>query len=262
MNRFTAILLTLNEEPNLPRALGSLEGIADEVVLVDSGSTDRTREIAAQRGARVIVRKWTDYSSQRNFAAAQASHDWIFTIDADEELSGELRKSLADWKQSEAQHAGYQVARLANYLGRWIHHSGWYPNWNVRLYHRDRGHYEGTVHERMLMDGPVGSLDGDLLHYAYRTAKDHEEKIETYTSLAAEQLFNAGKRQWRAAMIFAPPWALLRSYVFEQGFRDGTQGWKIARLSARYVYRKFKKLGVLVRGDTLGYGSKVTRGPK
>jgi hypothetical protein len=251
MNRFTAILLTLNEEPNLPRALGSLEGIADEVVLVDSGSTDRTLEIAAQRGARVIVRKWTDYSSQRNFAAAQASHDWILTIDADEELSGELRKSLADWKQSEARYAGYQVARLANYLGRWIHYSGWYPDLNVRLYHRERARYKGAVHERMMVDGPLGLLEGDLLHYAYPAAEEHAAKVEAYSSLAAAQLFEGGRRQWRVAMIFAAPWALLRAYVFQQGFRDGAQGWTIARMAARYVYLKYRKLGVLVRGGTL-----------
>jgi glycosyltransferase involved in cell wall biosynthesis len=262
MNRFTATLITLNEEQNLPRVLASLKNVADEIVVVDAGSTDRTRELAEKSGARVFVHEWSDYSSQRNFAAAQATHDWIFTIDADEELSGELRKSLAGWKQSEANKAGYQVSRLAKYLGRWIHHSGWYPDFNVRLYRRDRARYEGAIHERMVVDGPVGRLDGDLLHYAYRTVEDHEEKIERYTTLAAQEFFDKGKRRWRAAMIFAPPWALLRSYILKQGFRDGAQGWRIARTSARYVYRKFEKLGVLVRGGTLGSHSRVASGPK
>jgi glycosyltransferase involved in cell wall biosynthesis len=251
MNRFTATLITLNEEQNLPRVLASLKNIADEIVVLDAGSTDRTRELAEKSGARVFVREWTDYSNQRNFAAAQASHDWIFTIDADEELSEELRKSLAAWKQSEAKNAGYQVSRLANYLGRWIHHSGWYPDLNVRLYRRDRARYEGAIHERMVVDGSVGRLEGDLLHYAYRTAEEHAAKVEAYSSLAAEQFFNRGRRRWRAAMIVAPPWALVRAYVFQQGFRDGGHGWKIAKSSARYVKMKYRKLGVLVSGGTL-----------
>jgi len=251
MNRFTANLITLNEERNLPRVLASLAGVADEIVVVDSGSTDRTREIAQAQSARVFVRPWTNYSDQRNFGAAQASCDWVLIIDADEELSPELRASLAAWKQQEAGAIAYSVARRANYLGRWIRHSGWYPDRNIRLYRRDRARYAGAVHERMLVDGPVDALDGDLLHYAYRTSAEHAEKVDNYSGLAAKQLFAAGRRQWRLALLFAPPWAFLRAYIFQQGFRDGPHGFRIARMAARYVFLKYRKLGLLARGGSL-----------
>ncbi len=251
MNCLTATLITLNEEQNLPRALASLRDLVDEIVVVDSGSGDRTREIAAAAGARVFLRGWTDYSDQRNFAAAQAAQDWILSIDADEELSAELRKSLADWKQSEPRAVAYEVARLASYRGQWMRHSGWYPDRKVRLYRRDLAQFTGTVHESLRIEGPVGWLEGDLLHYAYRTTAEHAAKVEKYTDLAAWQLFAAGRRNWRAAMILAPPWAFLHAYILQQGFRDGADGWQIARMSARYVYLKYRKLGVLVRGGKL-----------
>jgi len=138
MNRLTAILITLNEERNLPRALDSLAGLPDEILVVDAGSTDRTREIARQRGARVIEHVWKDYSDQRTFAASQAAHDWILAIDADEEMSPELRASLLTWKQQPASQAAYEFPRPARYLGKWIRHSGWYPDHKTRLYDRRR----------------------------------------------------------------------------------------------------------------------------
>lgn len=260
MNRLTASLITLNEEENLPRALASLRNIADEIVIVDAGSTDRTREIAAQAGARVFEREWSDYSEQRNFAAAQATHDWILSLDADEELSAELRASLAAWKDQEPQAAAYSVARRANYMGRWIRYSGWYPDRKVRLYRRDLAQFTGMVHESLQVEGTIGSLAGNLLHYAYRTAEEHTRKVEEYTDLAAWQLYRKGRRSWRLAMVFAPPWALVRTFLLKQGFRDGAAGWRIARMAARYVYWKYRKLGVLVRGGSLNAGDDTPEG--
>jgi glycosyltransferase involved in cell wall biosynthesis len=254
MNALTAILITFNEEENLPRALASLEGIADEVVLVDSGSSDRTRKIAAEAGARVFNRAWTDYSDQKNFAAANAVNDWVLSIDADEELSAELRASLREWKVNEPRAAAYSMARRANYLGQWIRFSGWYPDRKIRLYLRDLAHFSGTVHESLQVTGPISELAGDLLHYAYRTADEHERKVQHYTDLAAWQLYRTGRRSWRRAMIFVPPWTLLQTYVLRQGFRDGAHGWTIARMSARYAFLKYRKLGLLARGRTLDQG--------
>jgi hypothetical protein len=170
------------------------------------------------------------------------------SIDADEELSAELRASVARWKEGEPKAAAYSMARRANYLGEWIRYSGWYPDRKVRLYRRDVAHFSGTLHESLEVTGVVGELDGDLLHYAYRTAEEHEHKVQHYTKLAAWQLFRAGRRSWRGMMIFAPPWTLVRTYFLQQGFRDGTRGWKIACMSARYTFLKYKKLGLLVRG--------------
>ncbi len=246
MNRLTATLITFNEEQNLPRALASLADLADEIVVVDSGSTDRTCEMARQHGARVLHRAFADYADQKNFAAAQSSNDWILSLDADEELSPELRKSLWAWKQQAPATVAYEFARRASYLGGWIRHSGWYPDRKVRLYRRDRAHFVGRVHESLAVDGPVGRLDGELYHYTARTFSEHVAKVDAYTTLAAEQLFAAGRRRWRLAMLLAPPWTLLHTLILQGGFLDGYRGWLIARMAARYVFLKYRKLGRLI----------------
>jgi len=251
MNRLTATLITLNEERNLPRALASVADLPEEIVVVDCGSTDRTCEIARQHGARVIQRAWTNYSDQKNIAAAEASHEWILGLDADEELSPELRKSLRMWKESPPTAAAYEFARKANYLGGWIHHSGWYPDRKVRLYRRDLARFVGVLHESVEVDGPVGRLEGDLYHYTVRSVDEHISKMNTYTTLAAEQLHAAGRRNWLLMMLLAPPWTLLQTFVLKAGFLDGYLGWLIARMAARYVFLKYRKLGLLVRGGSL-----------
>ncbi|MFQ5818365.1 MAG: glycosyltransferase family 2 protein, partial [Terriglobia bacterium] len=251
MNRLTVTLITCDEERNLPRALGSLAGLADEIVVVDSGSTDRTCEIARQHGARVVERAWTDFSDQKNFAASQATHDWIFSLDADEELSSGLHAELRHWKEEPAAAAAYAMPRKARYLGRWIHHSGWYPDPKRRLYHRERARFVSPLHESLQVDGPVGRFQGDLYHHTFATVSDHVARVNTYTSLAAEHLFAAGRRRWLLPLLVSPPWMLLRTYFLKQGFRDGYPGWLIANLTALASFLKFAKLGILVHGGSL-----------
>ncbi len=245
MNRLTVTIITLNEERNLPRALASVAGVADEIVVVDSGSRDRTLEVARQHGARVFERAWTDYSDQKNFAAAQAAHDWILSLDADEELSPALREEITRWKQSTPEADAYEMPRMAKYLGRWIEHSGWYPDRKRRLYRRDRARLAGALHESLVVDGPVGRLRGDLLHYTFDSLEQHEAQVERYTQLAARLLYAGGRRSWLLPWLFAPAWAFLRTYIFQQGFRDGRHGWLIAQMAARYVWLKYTKLRVL-----------------
>jgi glycosyltransferase involved in cell wall biosynthesis len=247
MNRLSVTIVTLNEERDLPRALASVAGLADEVVVVDSGSTDRTLEVARRHGARVLTRPWTDYSDQKNFAAAQGSHEWILSLDADEALSPELRAELARWKESPAEAAAYEMPRRAHYLGRWIRHSGWYPDLKRRLYRRDRARFVGTLHESLEVDGRVERLQGELHHYSCSSLAEHRARVDVYTTLAAQQLFAAGRRRWLGPLLVAPPWAFLRTYFFQQGFRDGYQGWLIARMAARYVALKYLKLRTLVK---------------
>lgn len=251
MNRFTATLITHNEERNLPRPLASLAGIADEILVVDSGSTDRTREIAYQHGARVLERAWTDFSDQKNFAAAQARHDWILSLDADEELSPALQEELRRWKEQPPAAVAYVMPRRACYLGRWIGHSGWYPDPKRRLYRRDRARFAGRLHESLEVDGPVGGFQGDLHHYTFETVSDHLEQINAYTSLAATELFSTGRRRWLLPLLLAPVWTFVRTFFLQQGFRDGYPGWLIARMAAYYVFLKYLKLAVLVRGGSL-----------
>jgi hypothetical protein len=249
MIRLSACLITLNEEQNLPRALASLAGITDEIVVVDCGSQDRTQEIARERGAKVITRAWTNFAEQKNAAAAAASHDWILSLDADEELSTELRKALLDWKEKEPGHAVYEFARRAWYAGGWINHSGWYPDRQRRLYRRDAARFAGIVHESLRFEGKPGHLGGDLLHYTIGSLSEHQEKVERYTTLAAQQMYAAGKHSWRAAMWLATPWNWLNCYVLHLGFLDGSRGWMISRMASRSTWLKFKKLGRLVEAE-------------
>src|SRR5215471_3295298 len=252
MNRLSVCLITLNEERNLPRAVRSVQGIADEVVVVDCGSQDRTQEIARAYGAKVVTRRWSNFAEQKNFAAAAASNDWILSLDADEELNTDLRESLLEWKQREPEFVVYEMARRARYLGAWIKHCGWYPDRRRRLYRRDAAKFYGIVHESLLFKGQPGRLRGDLLHYTMTSFAEHEDKVERYTTLAARQMYEAGKRSWRAAMWLATPWTCFSTLVLRGGFLDGHRGWLISRMAARSVWLKFKKLGKLVAAGQRG----------
>ncbi len=254
MIRLSVCTITLNEEKDLPRALDSVRGVADEIVVVDCGSKDRTQEIARQHGAAVFERAWTSYEEQWNFGASCAANEWIFVLAADEELSPELRAALLKWKQQEPQFRVYEMARRAWYLGAWIKHCGWYPDYQRRLYLRDSARFAGIVHEVLQFEGLPGRLRGDLLHYTMNSFAEHEDKVERYTTLAARQMYESGKHSWRAAMWLATPWTCLSTFVLRGGFLDGYRGWLISRMAARSVWLKFKKLGKLAaerRGNAL-----------
>jgi glycosyltransferase involved in cell wall biosynthesis len=246
MNGLTACLITLNEEQHLSRALASLAGIADEIVVVDAGSVDRTEQIARQHDAKWVTRPWTNFAEQKNIAAAAASHNWILSLDADEELSSALQTSLLEWKKREPKLPVYEMARRAWYRGGWVQHSGWYPDFQRRLYRRDRARFSGIVHESLRFEGQAGRLRGDLLHYPVGSFAEHQEKVDRYTTLAAQQMYAEGKRSWRAAMWFATPWSWFQNFFLRGGFLDGYRGALIARMAARSVRLKYKKLGRLV----------------
>lgn len=254
MNRLSACLITLNEENNLPRALASLTGIVDEIVVVDCGSQDRTQEIAREYGVKVITRAWTNFAEQKNAAVAAASNDWILSLDADEELSPELRESLLNWKENKPEYPVYEFSRRAWYVGGWIHHSGWYPDRQRRLFRHDAACFSGIVHESLQFSGEPGRLGGDLLHYTIRSFAEHSEKVERYTTLAAQQMYAAGKRNWRGAMWLATPWNWFKSYVLQLGFLDGSRGWVISRMAARSTWLKFKKLRNLIEAQRSAEG--------
>src|SRR6267143_2841274 len=165
MNRLSACLITFNEEENLQRVLDSVQGIADEVVVVDCGSKDRTQEIAQGHGAKLVIQEWTNFAEQKNIAAAAASNDWILSLDADEELSPELREALLEWKRKEPQFSVYEFARRTWYLGRWVWHTRWYPDYQRKLYRRDKTRFEVPEHATVKYEGQIGRLEGDLLHY-------------------------------------------------------------------------------------------------
>src|SRR5438045_3249337 len=197
MIHHSVCMITFNEEHNLSRALESVRGVADEVVVVDCRSHDRTPDIAREYGAKVITNAWTNFAEQKNVAAAAASNDWILSLDADEELSRELRDSLLRCKWKEPEFAVYDVARRTWYLGAWVWHTRWYPDYQRKLYRRDKAKFEPLLHARPRFEGPVGRLDGDLLHYTLRSVEEHVAKVESYTTRIAQDMYAEGRRGWR-----------------------------------------------------------------
>jgi glycosyltransferase involved in cell wall biosynthesis len=249
MTCLSVCLVVQNEQENLPRCLCSVQGIADEIIVVDGGSADRTQEIAREFGAKVYERPFTNHADQKNYAATLASQDWIFLLDADEELSNELKESVRWWKTHDPQFAVYEMPRLTWYLGAWIRHSRWYPDWQRRVYRRDQASFSGAIHSALRYNGEIGRLQGDLLHYTIRTFSEHEAKVEKYTTTVAKEMFDEGQRHWRAAVWLAAPWSWIRHYFLGAGFLDGHRGALIAQMAARGVRLKFRKLGKLVAAE-------------
>lgn len=238
--KISATVVALNEEANIARAIASL-GCADEIVVVDSGSSDRTRAIAADLGARVVEEPWRGYAAQKNFASAIAAHDWILSIDADEALTPELAAEIAALGDDPA-FRGYNMPRLAQYLGRWIRHSGWYPDRKLRLFDRRRGAWAGAyVHESVRLDGPAGQLHGNLLHYTCDSLSDHLRTLDRYTTLAAQEVLARDAPVPTRRLLADPAWTFVRTYVFQRGFLDGPQGLAIAWMAALYTFLKYAK---------------------
>ena len=263
--QISAIVITLNEERNLPRALDSLRAVADEIVVVDSGSTDQTRAISERAGARFLYHAWEGYAAQKNFAAAQASHDWVLSMDGDEALSPELASEILRLKQNgpgqegPGNAAGFTMPRLAQLRGRWIRHSGWYPDRKLRLYDRRRARWIGQyVHEHVDADGPVLPLAGDLHHFPCDTREEQMRSVDRYTTLAALQAREQGERGTLTKLMILPTWKFLETYLFRQGFRDGPEGFAIARMAGYYVCLKYKKLRGMEQTGT----EDRTTGPK
>ena len=241
----TAVIITQNEERNIGRCLTSLQGVADEIVVVDSGSTDATERICREAGVRFEHHDWEGYSAQKNYATGLATCDWILSIDADEALSEELRASLTQLKQSDPDASNiYNFNRLANYCGHWIRHCGWYPDPCIRLWHVGTAQWDGMIHEELLYAPSVKliHLDGDLLHYSYYSVADHVQRMARYAPMGAEKAYLQGKRCGPASMVFRPMWTFLRDYFLKGGFLDGSAGFVICRLSAVYTLVKYATL--------------------
>lgn len=239
--KISAAIITYNEERNIARAIESLRCV-EEVVVVDSGSTDRTCEIAANLGARVIESPWAGYAAQKNFATEQCSHDWILSLDADESLSEILEAEILELKKHGARFDGYTMPRLAQYLGRWILHSGWYPDRKIRLFDRRKAKWVGDyVHETVQVSGTVGHLEGNLLHFTCDSLSEHMHTMDRYTTLAAEQLVDAKKRVTWWHLVVDPLWTFFKTYFFRLGFLDGTEGLAIAYMAAHYNFLKYAK---------------------
>lgn len=246
----SACIITLNEADRIDACLDSL-AFCDEIVVVDSGSTDGTRERAAAKGARVLERTFDGYRSQKDFAVNAARHDWVLCVDADERVTTALRASIdAARERAFAGQAGFRFARCTNYFGAPLRHGNAYPDRVLRLFDRRRGGWQGTreIHEHASVDGPVATLAGDLEHDAYRSLADQLARLERYARLMAEYLHAHGRRARIANILLNPAWRFVRGYLLRLGFLDGWRGLVYASVESNYVRQKFIRLWLLERG--------------
>jgi glycosyltransferase involved in cell wall biosynthesis len=236
-------VIARDEERNLVRCLASAP-FADDVVVLDSGSTDRTVELAKAAGARVFVEPFRGHVAQKARAVELARHGWVLCLDADEELSAELRAAIEQaLERPEDGVAAFELARKTFYAGRFIEHSGWWPEWRVRLFDRTRGRWTGEdPHDRVAVDGRVDRLAGALHHYAYRDLEHHLDKVNRYTTTMARGLLERGARFSWLDLVVRPPARFLRMYVLRRGFLDGGRGFVLASVGAFYVFLKYAKL--------------------
>lgn len=240
--KLTVTVITRNESAHIAAALQSVAW-ADEIVVVDSRSTDDTVDIARQYATRVEVRDWPGYSAQKNYAAQLASHDWILSLDADERVTPELAHEIRSLLDGTPASPGYRVPRVAWYLGRWIRSTDWYPDYQLRLYDRRAGRWNGRlVHESIELQGQPGSLRHELQHYAYRDISHHLATIDRYTTLAAEQWLAEGRRTNAFEAAIHPPLAFLRNYLLRRGIAQGGPGFLVSALNSYYVFLKLAKL--------------------
>ena len=239
--KISAVIITYNEERNIEDALRSVSW-ADEIVVVDSESTDRTRAIAESLGARVLINTWPGFSEQKQFAVEQATNDWILSLDADERLSETLQKEILAIQKDGGSMDGYRVPRLSYYMDRPIRHGGWYPDLQLRLFDRTKGRWNGAViHESVQMseDAKVGRLSGDILHYTVEGPGYHNRMIaERYAPLGAQKMFEEGRRTSPVKAAFAAWFSFVRAYFLKLGLLDGFAGFCVAYFAAHHTFMK------------------------
>jgi len=246
-SKLSVVIITYNEEANIGRCIESVKDIADELIIIDSGSTDHTIDIASSFSARIITKKWLGYSEQKNFGNQQAQHDMILSMDADEALSEELRLSILTEKEKGLKGI-YGFSRLTNYCGKFIRHGSWYPDFKLRIFNRNQVKWEGYIHEKLTGYKPneITWLKGDCLHYSFYSIEQHKAKSQNFSTMMAEDMKRCGKKFSMLKYFFSPAFKFLSGYVFKLGFLDGLAGFNIALISAQTTalkYKKLKKLG-------------------
>ena len=242
MANLTVTVITHNEASAIGAALESVAW-ADEIIVVDSGSTDDTVAIARRYTPHVQTHGWLGYGAQKNLAAAQASNEWILSIDADERVTPPLAAEIRALMQAGPAADAYRIPRVSHYLGRWIRSTDWYPDYHLRLYDRRRARWSTRrVHESVQAEGRIDRLSGELQHYPYRDISEHLGKIDRYTTLAAEEWAAEGRRATALQAFVYPRLAFFRNYVLRRGFRDGQTGLLVSMLNSYYVFLKYAKL--------------------
>jgi glycosyltransferase involved in cell wall biosynthesis len=249
MPKLSVVIITFNEEKNIGQCLESIKSIADDIVVVDSFSTDKTKEIAEKNGARFITHAFEGHIQQKNWAITQAKYPHILSLDADElpdnKLISEIQKVKNDWKFD-----GYYFNRLNNYCGKWIKHSGWYPDKKLRLWDSRKGKWSGVnPHDTFQLEenSSLKYLKGNLLHYSFRTVSEHIVQINKFTDIGSLADYNRGKRSSLFKIYFLPKWRFIRDYVFNLGILDGYYGYIISKLSAYTTFQKYLKIKEIQR---------------
>lgn len=254
-HRISACVTTFNEEANIERCLTSLAW-CDELVVLDSYSTDRTLELARRFTDRVYQHEWLGYIGQKNLIRKMARNEWLLFVDADEEVSDELREEIqAIFADDPGAYAGYRFPRVVKYFGQWITHGEWYPDIKLRLFQRDKGRSGGQEpHDQVFVQGPVKRLDGWLYHYTYDSLQDHVNTLNRFSTITAREKYADGVRFAWSDFLFRPPIRFVRGYLLKRGVLDGRRGLFIALLSMYGVYLKYAKLWELGWRDKQGLG--------
>lgn len=249
MLKLSVIIITFNEEKNIGRCLESIKEVADDIVVVDSFSTDGTEEICKKYGVRFYTHAFEGHIEQKNYALTLSQYPHVLSLDADEALDETLRKSIQEVKANWVCD-GYEMNRLTNYCGSWIKHCGWYPDRKLRLYDKSKGTWGGTnPHDKYELNSgaKLGYLKGDILHYSYYTIQDHYKQIEYFTTISSKELFKKGKHASIIKVVFSPVVKFIQCYFIKLGFLDGAAGFTICRLSAWAGYLKYSKLRAMYK---------------
>ena len=251
MPRLSVIVIALNQEANITECLKSVS-FADEIVVVDTGSADRTVELARNFTDRVVTADWQGFGRTKNFALDQARGEWVFSLDTDERVPPALRAEILAVVEAGGPLDGYRVARQNYFCGRWIRHLGWYPDYTLRLFRRGRGRFrDREVHEEVVVDGPVGDLPTPLTHYSYRSVSEYVTRMDRYARLAAQEMAKAGRRPFPGELFFRPFFSFFHLFFIRRGFLEGTPGYTLAVLMSMYKFLKYYYLRELVQGRDL-----------
>lgn len=249
--KLSVVIITLNEEKNIERCLNSVEGVADEIVVVDSFSNDKTEELCKKYNAKFIKHKFEGHIQQKNYAVTQATYKHVLSLDADEALSPILKKSILEVK-SNWTHDGYYFNRLFNYCGKWIHHTCWYPDRQMRLWNSEMGEWKGTnPHDKYVLKTGASKkfLQGDLLHYNYYEIREHILQINKYSDISSKELLKKGKKTNIPFIIIRVIFRFIRDYFIKLGFLDGWHGFVICVNAAFGNYLKYIKLYELQKNN-------------
>ena len=251
MPQLSVTVIALNQEANIGACLESVS-FADDIVVVDTGSTDRTVEVARAYTDRVLIAPWQGFGRTKNYALDQARNEWVFSLDTDERVPLALQDEIQAVVKANGPLAAYRVPRKNYFCGRWIRRLGWYPDYTLRLFRRDQGRFrDREVHEEVVVAGPVGNLQTPLDHYSYRSVSEYVTRMDRYARLAAVELAKRGRLPFPGELVFRPFFTFLHLYVIRQGFLEGTPGYTLAVLMSTYKFLKYYYLRELSRGRDL-----------